>query len=215
MTKEHEGFVYSICTDSDTEELAQLLAGTFARNDPPAVAVGASAGEFETLVRLFTKKAVEEGLTIVARCGRTGKMAGALLTEDAASEMPEGLEGISAKFDPIFDILGGLDAEYKADRSFAPGEGLHLFLLGVSDDFARRGIGQQLVAACLENGRARGYGRAITEATNKTSQHIFRKHGFEDRVRASYADHRFGGEAVFSSIAEQGGPILMDRALAD
>ena len=54
---------------------------------------------------------------------------------------------------------------------------------------------------------------AVTEATNTTSQHIFRKLGFTERVRGSYADHRFRGRAVFRSIAEHGGPILMDRSL--
>ena len=54
---------------------------------------------------------------------------------------------------------------------------------------------------------------AVTEATNKVSQHIFRKLGFVERVRRSYQTHRFDGRAVFASIAEHGGPILMDRSL--
>jgi hypothetical protein len=54
---------------------------------------------------------------------------------------------------------------------------------------------------------------AVTEATNKTSQHIFRKLGFTERVRGSYADHRFEGKAWFTSIDEHGGPVLMDKFL--
>jgi hypothetical protein len=55
---------------------------------------------------------------------------------------------------------------------------------------------------------------AVTEATNKASQHIFRKLGFVERVWRSYRDYRIDGQAVFASIVEHGGPILMDKQLA-
>jgi hypothetical protein len=52
------------------------------------------------------------------------------------------------------------------------------------------------------------------EAEEKVSQRIFRKLGFSERVHRSYQDHRFDGRAVFASIAEHGGPILLDRRFA-
>ena len=100
-----------------------------------------------------------------------------------------------------------------ATRTVRPGDSLHLFLLGVADRVAGRGVAQQLVAACLEHGARMGYRLAVTEATNKVSQRIFRKQGFVERVQRSYQTHRFGGRTVFESIAENGGPILMDRSL--
>lgn len=197
----------------DADEMARLLAGTFTRRDPPALAVGLTAAEFEAMVRLYCPGAAGAGLAIVARAADTGEMAGVLLSEDSASAPPDGFDRLSAKFDPIFDILGQMDAEYRGDRLPAPGESLHLFLLGVAERFAGRGVARRLVAACLENGARKGYRLAVTEATNPTSQHIFRSLGFVERVRRSYGGHRFEGRAVFASIAAQGGPILMDRTL--
>jgi ribosomal protein S18 acetylase RimI-like enzyme len=194
--------------------MARLLAGTFSRRDPPALAVGLTVSEFEGMVRLFCGKAADEGLSIIARAAATGELAGALLAEDSAGAPPDGVDRLSAKFDPIFDILGQMDSEYRGGKPPPPGECLHLFLLGVDERFAGRGVARQLVAACLENGMRNGYRVAVTEATNPTSQHIFRRQGFIERVRRSYRDHRFDGRAVFASIADQGGPILMDRALA-
>jgi ribosomal protein S18 acetylase RimI-like enzyme len=121
------------------------------------------------------------------------------------------MEHLSTKFDPIFDILGQLDAEYRSAHAALLGESLHLFLLGVAPRFAGQGIAHRLVSACLANGAARKYRLAVTEATNKTSQHVFRKQGFVERVTRSYRDHRFGGRQFFGSIADQGGPILMDK----
>ena len=205
--------VYEIYTAQDADEMAQLLGEVFSQRDPPAVAVGLTALEFEAFVRLFCPKAAVEGLTIVARRGKTRELVGALLTEDSASPLPDGMNRLSPKFEPILDILGQLDTEYRADRAIRPGESLHLFLLGVARSVAGRGVAQHLVSTCLEHGMRKGYRLAVTEATNKVSQHIFRKLGFAERVRRSYSSHRFGGRAVFASIAEQEGPILMDKAL--
>ena len=211
---EQQPIEYGVYAAQDADEMARLLGEVFSRRDPPAVAVGLTASEFEAFVRLFCPKAAVEGLTIVARHAGTGELVGALLTEDSASALPDGMDRLSPKFEPIFDILGQLDMEYRGDRAVCPGESLHLFLLGVAESVAGRGVAQHLVSTCLEHGARKGYRLAVTEATNKVSQHIFRKLGFAERVRRSYLSHRFAGRTVFALIAEQGGPILMDRLLA-
>lgn len=205
---------YGVYVPSDAEAMTKLLGEVFSRHDPPAVAAGLTSSEFEDFVGLLCPKAAEEGLTAVARLAGTGELIGALLTEDSTSGLPDGIDRLSAKFDPIFDILGQLDTEYRSGRTVRRGELLHLFLLGVSDSVAGRGVAQQLVAACLELGLRKGYRMAVTEATNMVSQHIFRKQGFVGRVQRSYEAYRFNGRQVFASIAEHRGPILMDKSLA-
>ena len=182
------GVEYTVCRPGDTEEIGYLLSESFTRHDPPAVAVDLTAEDFEAFVRLWIPAAGTEGLTIVARDVATHELAGALLTEDAASPPPQGLSTISEKFDPILDLLGQIDAEYRTDKSIEPGQLLHLFLRGVAEQFARRKIGQHLVAVCLANGADRGYAAAVTEATNPVSQHIFRQLGFQERAMRSYRD---------------------------
>ena len=174
---------YRLFTLDDADEVCRLLGHAFADGDPPAVAVGLSATEFEAFVRLYCEKAAAEGLTIVARSALTGEMIGALLAEDSAGEPPAGLDRVSAKFHPIFDLLGQLDAEYRRGRATPSGHSVHLLLLGVAEGFAGKGVAQQLVATCLANGLRKGYRLAVTEATNTRSQHVFRKQGFADRVR--------------------------------
>lgn len=205
---------YSLYTAADADEMSRLLGDVFADRDPPAVAVGLTAAEFEAFVRLYGPKADAEGLTVVARSAATGELVGVLLAEDSGSEPPAGLDQLSPKFNPIFDILGQLDAEYARGRARQRGESVHLFLLGVAQGHAGRGVAQQLVAECLVNGRRKGYRLAVTEATNKTSQQVFRKQGFAERVRRTYNDHKFEGRAFFTSIADQDGPMLMEKHLS-
>ena len=85
----------------------------------------------------------------------------ALLTEDSASPAPSGIDRLSEKFDPIFDLLGQLDTDYRQGKPVLPGESLRLFLLGVGETSGGRGEAQHLVTACLENGVRRGYGTAM------------------------------------------------------
>ncbi len=198
---------------SEVEPFTRLLAEAFSCYDPPAFAVGITADNFAAFVRLLLPQVLSEGLTIVARLSTTRELVGALLNMDSASELPAAMSQLSARFNPIFDILGQLEEEYRHGVPPNPGECLHLFLLGVSDRAAGRGVGQQLVARSLALGASRGYKLAVTEATNKTSQHIFAKKGFTARVQRSYAEHVFEGGRPFASIAEHGGPILMDSRI--
>lgn len=204
---------YEIYSATDAEDMTRLLGDVFSCNDPPAYAVGVTASEFAAFVELLCPKAAAEELTVIARESRTGDLVGAMLTEDFASDLPEGLDRISPKFDPIFDILGQLDEDYRANYTFRPGVAIHLLLLGVAERFAGRGIAQRLVEQSLAHAVTKGYRTAVTEATNKVSQHIFRKLGFVDRVTRAYKTHRFEGSHPFKSVAEHGGPILMDRSL--
>ena len=215
MIRSHQvlGIEYGVAEASDLDEMVRLLAAVFSHHDPPAVATGLAPPEFEDFVRLLCPRAAADGLTIIGRSADTGEMAGALLTEDSASPPPEGLDRLSRKFDPIFDILGQLDADYRREKTVLPGESLHLFLVGVAQAFGGRRVAHQLVASCLENGLRKGYRVAVTEATNSVSQHIFRKLGFVDRLHRSYRDHRYQGRAFFASIEGHTGPILMDRDL--
>ena len=210
---ERSGIQYGICETSDLDEMAILLAENVTRFDPPAVATGITPKEFEAFVQIFVPNVASDGLTIIARTAETGEMVGALLTEDAFSPPPTGLDHLSGNFEPIIDILDQLGTEYWQDKEPNPGEYLHLFLLGVAQPFTGRGIAHQLVSVCLENGIQKGYRVGVTEATNNISQHIFRQQGFVERVQRSYQDYRYQGNAVFASIEEHAGPMLMDKDL--
>ena len=210
-----EPIALSIFTPSDADEVTRLVAQAFIERDPPSVAIGLTSAEFEKVMRLICPLAAAEGLSIVARSMATGEVCGAILAKDLASMPPEGLLYVTMKLLPVFLLLNELHEEYAPGSEPKSGEAMHLFSLGVARKFVRQGIAKRLVVECLANGARKGYPKAITEATSKTSQHIGRQQGFVERVRGSYADYRFMGKAVFASIADQGGPILMDKRLGD
>jgi ribosomal protein S18 acetylase RimI-like enzyme len=205
------GIRYSVCQTSEVPEVIEILARSFSRGDPPAVAVGLTEDDFRPYLALVTASAGRDGLTIVARDVASGDMAGAVSTEDAGSPAEVDLNALSPRFAPVYDLFGELDSAIGDVDPIEPGTTLHVFMLGVHERFAGHGIAKRLVEACLANGATLGYRRAVTEATNLVSQHIFRKHGFVTQAEATYADYRRDGVAIFESIADHGGIKAMIR----
>ncbi len=206
------GVEYDVLRDADVEATIHLIANAFSAADPPAVAMGLTAQDLAQMLGIIAPQAAKAGLTSIARLRSSGEVVGAMLSEDFAAPVTADVEDISQRFRPIFAMLGQLDVRYSPSRP-ASGEAVHLLMLAVGARFAGRGIAQGLVRSCLENASAKGYRRAVTEATGAASQHLFSKLGFQERLRITYQDFRYEGEAVFSSIADHGGTALMDRAL--
>jgi ribosomal protein S18 acetylase RimI-like enzyme len=198
---------------ADTTAVVDLLARVFSAAEPPAVAMGLTQAEMERFVSLLCPAAAADGLTVVARALDTNQTIGVLLTDDFAAPPTLDPSDVSDKFGPILTMLDGLDEQYRKERAIVAGQYLHLFMLAVDAHFVGRGIAQQLVAACLANGRQKGYTHAVTEATGVVSQHVFRKAGFTERLRVAYQDYRYDGRPVFASIRDHTATTLMDRAI--
>ena len=204
---------FDVLQAADVEPMIHLIARAFSTAEPPAVAMGLSTADLTEFLRMLAPRAVADELTVLARSLADGRIVGALLTDDFAVPPPLEIERLSPRFLPIIAILESLDEPYRRESTMRPGDYLHLFMLAVDPQFGGRGIAQGLVASCLENGKRKGYRRAVTEATGVVSQQVFRKLGFEERLRIRYRDFRYGGEAVFASITEHDGVALMDRRL--
>ena len=207
------GVEYGLVEEADFEAMADLLADAFSRHEPPAVAVGMTASEIKVLVSLFGPKALAERLAVIAREPSTGDVVGALLVEDFGTPAPEGIEETVPAFAPIGALLDGLDRRYRESRAIAEGSHLHLFMLAVADRATGRGIAHRLVETGLAHGKQRGYGFAVTEATGRISQHVFRKSGFREVLSAPYQTFLHDGIAVFSSIVGHEATLLMEREL--
>jgi ribosomal protein S18 acetylase RimI-like enzyme len=202
-----------ILKKNDARQLVHLVARTFSADEPMGVAVGLHAPDVERFLEAAGEQILSDGLTMVARDAETGRLAGALITDDFASPLPAELESLSDKLLPIFSLLGGLHEEYRQGRTLSSGQYLHPFMLATDKRYRGRGVAQKLVAASLENGASLGFRQAVTEATGVISQHIFRKAGFVERFRTRYATFRHAGATPFASIQGHEGTILMDKAL--
>jgi ribosomal protein S18 acetylase RimI-like enzyme len=204
---------YDIANPSDTDDVVRLLARVFSESEPPAVAMALSIADLEQFLGLVVPVIVPNALSVTARRAGGGELAGVLFTGDFATPFDFDLALVSPKFLPIFSMLDTLDEQFRQGRNISPGQYLHLFMLAVDRRSAGQGIGQGMVQTCLENGLRKGYRAAVTEATGKISQHIFRKNGFAERFSVAYRTFTYENRAVFASIQDHERAILMDRPI--
>jgi ribosomal protein S18 acetylase RimI-like enzyme len=205
---------YEVAKPSDSDDIVRLLASVFSESEPPAVAMALSFRDMEQFLQLVVPRILLYELTAISRSPDTGQLTGVLLTDDFASPPALDLSQINSNFLPILSMLEILDEQFRRGKSVSPGKYLHLFMLAVDGQFAGRGIGKGLVKASVDIGRRKGYRMALTEATGRVSQHIFRTSGFADRFSVSYHDFVYENKVVFASIREHERAILMDRSLA-
>ena len=205
---------YDIAKPSDSAEIVHLLAKVFSQSDPPAVAMALSIEDFEQFLQRIVPSVIPDGVTVVARSEDSGKLAGVLFSDDFARPADLDVRQISPKFLPILSMLDALDEQFRRRNTIEPETYLHLFMLGVDRHFAGQGIAQGLVRVCLDNGLRLGYRSAVTEATGKVSQHIFRKNPFADRFSVPYRTFLYEDRTVFASIQDHQKAILMERSLA-
>lgn len=208
-----EGVEYGVLQSAEIESMVHLIASAFSSAEPPAVAMGLTVLDLAKFLRILVPQALTGELTTVARLRASGEVVGAMLCDDFAAPLAVDLNAVHRGFRPIFGVLGQLDRQYSSGKPAQEGEYVHLLMLAVDARFVGRGIAQGLVRSTLENARAKGYRWAVTEATGVVSQHLFRKLGFQERLRISYQDYKYEGDAVFSSITAHGGVALMDTAI--
>lgn len=211
--KDIPGVEFGPMETGERDAVRDLIADTFSRYEPMAVAAGQSYAEFQALVGLFVAEASFRDLTVCARLSATGDIVGVMLATDFTTSLPEGFEDASPSFAPIGGLIDQLEAMYIGAKPPHPGECLDLAMLAVDRAHGGKGIAQGLVCACLESGAATGYRRAITLATNRTSQHVFQKLGFIELFSISYKDYTFAGSRVFATIEPDDRTALMEREL--
>ncbi len=204
---------YAVAKQSDSDDIIRLLSQAFSESEPPAVAMGLSFDEMKQFLQFIVPNVIPEDLTVIARGKDTGKLVGVMLSEDFASPPALDLGQISSKLLPILSLLEILDEQLRRGRSISAGQFLHLFMLGVDSQFAGRGVGQRVVRVCVDNASQKGYRTALTEATGRVSQHIFRKIGFMDYFSVSYRDFVYKDKIVFASIHNHERAILMQKSL--
>ncbi len=202
---------YGALQACDAPAVVHLLARAFSTSEPPAVAMGLAYDDLAAFLRQLVASATDTALSAVARFGSTGEAVGVMLNDDFSQPFSADTSLISKNFLPIFSMLGELDDQYRKHRATQAGECLHLFMLAVDPRFTGQGVAQQLVNTSLQIAKAKGYRCAVTEATGLISQRVFRKLGFEERFRVSYAEYKYGGQPVFASIVAHGGTALMER----
>src|SRR5215470_1823830 len=95
LLHEVQGVQYELFDMGALDKMALVVAEAFNRAEPMTVARDVPLHEFVDFVKLLAPKAQQEELTVLARDQETGRVIGAMIADDFASEPPEDLELLS------------------------------------------------------------------------------------------------------------------------
>jgi GNAT superfamily N-acetyltransferase len=198
---EEAGLRYLNAADVPARAITRLLTECFAR-EPMALALGTTAKALQPLVERFLPECTSNGLSAVAvPVDDPGTVAGAFLSRDFKSPLPEGLLDEFPWFAPIGQALGTVGEAYAArNPGLGACEAADLWMVGTDRRFAKRGIAQRLFRVCADLARECGFRRCVTECTGRFSQAAAERAGFTEVARLAYRDFRFEGRPLFASI---------------
>lgn len=209
---EEREIIYETLQAKDLEQTISCMVNTFPEAEPMTKALGITPDEFFLFAELFCKKAVNDGLSLVAKENKTGNVVAFSIAEDFTGEPPEGIEKINDKFHPIMALLNDLDEEYKKANRVDEGEFLHLFMIGACGPYRNRRIVTTLVEKHLQLAKAKKFSGAIAEVTGPISRHIFvDKFGFDEKLKINYTSYVYNGIIVFESIKDCSSCILVEK----
>lgn len=206
---ENKGIVYEIFQEKDLEETANVIAEDFSRAEPMAKSQRITAEEFHYFAEIYCKKALINELSIIAK--DQGKIIGYIINEELESELPEGIENINIKFNPIIAFLNKLDDEYVNAFKKTDDKIFHIFIGGVDERYEKRHINTIMLEESLKIAKLKNFTVVIVEVTGLITQHTLRDRlGFIERVKMEYKKFLYEGKYVFN-IDEPVSCILMEK----
>lgn len=207
--------IFEMLAIKDLEETIACIVDVFPRAEPMTKAMEITSDEFYPFAEIYCKKAVREGLSLVARDKATGNVIGFLISENLASEPPNGIETINEKLLPIIKLLDGLDENYKEEAlELNERNILRLFMVGVSKHYEGLNLATTLIEKNLKLAAQKSYSRAIGEATNSVTQHILRdKLGFDEKFSIKYKSYTYNGKQVFKNVRNPSRCVLLEKWL--
>ncbi len=210
ILREEKGIVYEILQEKDLEETITLLSEVFSRGEPVTKSLGITAKEFHYFAEIYCKKAVKDGLSIIAK--DKGKVVGFVISEDFDSAQPEGIEKIDIKVVPLMALVDEIEKDAKSNKKEGERR-FHMFLGGTDKQYEGRHIAVTLIEESMKLAKVKNFTSAIVEPSGFATQHIFNKLGFEQKNMIEYKSFLYDGKNVFKDIEGPVGLPLMEKDL--
>jgi ribosomal protein S18 acetylase RimI-like enzyme len=208
---ERNGIRYDRATPESFGPAVELVARTFARDEPLAVAVGQTQAELRAMLSLAAPTALAEQLTVQTWAGTTTM--GVALATRFTWLPPDTAVTASPNFAAIGGLLEVLEADYETRSEAERTHCVHVHMLVVDADFRGRHIGRELLRLCLANAAEQGMTSAIADATNPASRRSFEAAGFSAINEVDYESFEFEGARVFAKVTGADHIALMWRTI--
>jgi hypothetical protein len=212
ILKEDKGIIYEMLEEEDIEETAKLVSETFTGGDPLAIALKITPDEYYYAAEIYCKKAIKEGLSMIARDMKNGKIVSFMINEDFDSPKPEGIDKMAPKALIGMELIDMLEKEIKVEKKEGERR-FHLFLGGTDKGYENKHILSNLMDESMKLAKNKNFTSIIAEPTCFPTQHICNKLGFIQKNFINYKKFQFHGLNVLENINGPLGIPLMEKRI--
>jgi hypothetical protein len=210
IIKEDKGIVYEMLQEKDVEETASLMSEVFSRGELTVRYLEITAKEYHYFAEIYCKKAIKEGLSMIAKDKDNGKIVAFLINEDFDSPKPEGIEKLTPKVAADLALIDALEEYAKANKKEGERR-FHLFLGGTEKEYENRHVLSTLIRESMKLAKDKNFTSIIAEPTGFATQHIIKKLGFTQINCIEYKKFQFQGKNIFENIEGPVGIPLMEK----
>lgn len=212
---EKDGIVYEILQSQDLSSAIECVATVFPGSEPLTQCLGITKEYYYPVAEIVCQKAVEDGLSHIAKDAKTGELVGFIISEDMYIEnnfYKEKYKKID-KFLPIISLVELLQKEYLAEKNIKKGELFYESMIGVYPQYQNRNIARYLYAENIEYAKTQKFSRIITEPSGIVTQRYCSRFGFKEILSINYQDYEYEGVKVFANINRHKKCVLMEKLL--
>ena len=213
IVKEDKGIIYEMFQEKDLEETASLMSEVFSKGELTVRYFEITAEEYHYFSEIYCKKAIKEGLSMVAKDKNNGKIVAFLINEDFDSPKPEGIEKLQPIVAADLSLIDALEEYAKANKKEGERR-FHLFLGGTDKEYENRHILSTLIHESMKLAKNKNFTSIIAEPTGFATQHIIKKLGFTQINFIEYKKFQFQGKNIFANLEGPIGIPLMEKMIA-
>jgi GNAT superfamily N-acetyltransferase len=212
---EKDGIVYEILQSKDLASTIECVATVFPGSEPLNYCLGITKEYYYPVAEIVCQKAVEDGLSHIAKDAQTGELVGFIISADMYRENNYYKDKYKKfdKFSPLSSLIEWLQSQYLQDKVLSQGQIFYLSMLGVEPRYHNRQIPKYLMNENIEYAKNQNFSRIITEATGIVSQRLGFRMGFKEILSINYQDYEYQGVKVFANITRHPKCMSMEKIL--
>lgn len=149
-------------------EVIDLFTTTFCEHEPMTHYLSMQYTQFRPFAELVIKKAVSDGLSVVAHNGT--QIVACAIVEDMANPINVDLDRMAPQFKFIFGVLEQLSGHFFEQKKWSKNNLSHLFITAVEVNHLGRGLSKKVNVAAMKLAEKKGFDFMCCEFTNELNE---------------------------------------------
>ena len=198
--------------NSDVDNAARLYTDIFLTDEPTSCRHAPDPDLVYPYARYYIRCLIGKGFSFVVKDEITDELVGFIFCFDLTDDFwlkDEMMKVFISHFREAVLMIEDLEAINLNQKIIAPGSVLHIFQIGVHQNYRRKGVAIGMISKVLSKAKRAGYKQVIADCTSITSRGTFEQAGFQIAGFSSYETFNVSGNYFFKGL--DGGISLMIR----